>query len=103
MAWFQGYNNDRPAGYAGFDICSTGTPLLCWDFFDKPKEELNLIYPHYKNLTKFVNKSVQILSDADVANELSKIQFEDVKNNRDANKIVIEMEKIYEEVLSQKK
>jgi glycosyltransferase involved in cell wall biosynthesis len=100
LTWFQGYNNDRPAGYAGFDICTTGTPLLCWDFFEKPINSINSIFPHYKNLIQFVDKSIQILVDEDKANQLSTIQFEDVRQNRDVKKIITVLEKTYKEVLN---
>jgi hypothetical protein len=99
LSWFQGYNNDRPAGYAGFDVCSTGTPLICWDFFDQPKQFTNTIYPHYKNLNPFVAKSLSILQEEEVAVDLSNKQFQDVLNNRDALKIIKNLEAIYEEAL----
>ncbi|CAM4043460.1 hypothetical protein FLAN108750_07170 [Flavobacterium antarcticum] len=95
LAWFQGYNNDRPAGYAGFDICSTGTPLICWDFFDKPNDFFNETYPHYKSLTKFVNKSVEILTNEKDANSLSEIQFQDILMTRDITKHIRDLENKY--------
>lgn len=95
LSWFQGYNNDRPAGYAGFDICSTGTPLICWDFFDKPNDFFNETYPHYKSMTKFVGKSFEVLTNETVANLLSELQFQDVLMNRDINKHIIVLEKVY--------
>jgi len=98
LSWFQGYNNDRPAGYAGFDICSTGTPLICWDFFEASKKEMNPVYPHYKSLTLFVNKSIEILSNPEMAKALSQSQFEDVKN-RDVYKNIHTLEQIYDEEL----
>lgn len=100
LSWFQGYNNSRPAGYAGFDVCTTGTPLICWDFFDKPRKFVNEIYPHYKNLTQFVAKSIELLSNEASADKLSSLQFDDVKNNRDVNKKIIELENIYIEILN---
>lgn len=103
LSWFQGYNNDRPAGYAGFDICSTGTPLLCWDFFDQPILSKNSVFPHYKNLTQFVKSSLEILTDPIAANQLSKIQFENVKQNRDVTKIINSLENVYMEVIENSK
>jgi glycosyltransferase involved in cell wall biosynthesis len=99
LSWFQGYNNDRPAGYAGFDICSTGTPLLCWDFFEKPITFPNKVFPHYKNLTQFVERSIQILTDSEKANQLSMIQFEEIKQNRDIKKNINVLENAYKEIL----
>lgn len=95
LSWFQGYNNDRPAGYAGFDICSIGIPLICWDFFDKPNDYFNETYPHYKSLTKFVSKSVEVLTNEKAANLLSELQFQDVLMNRDINKHIKDLEKAY--------
>ncbi|MBC7845867.1 MAG: hypothetical protein H7Y10_05200 [Flavobacterium sp.] len=95
LSWFQGYNNDRPAGYAGLDICSTGTPLICWDFFDKPNDYFNETYPHYKSMTKFVSKSIDVLTNGKAANLLSELQFQDVLITRDVNKHIRELEKEY--------
>lgn len=100
LSWFQGYNNDRPAGYAGLDICSTGTPLICWDFFDKPNDFFNETYPHYKNMTNFVRKSVEVLTNEKAANLLSELQFQDVLMTRDVNKHIRELEKEYLKISS---
>lgn len=83
LSWFQGYNNDRPAGYAGIDICTTGLPLVCWDFHEKPKKAGNPIYPHFKNLNQFVSFSLEILRDKDKAEKLSGIQFSETIKSRD--------------------
>jgi glycosyltransferase involved in cell wall biosynthesis len=99
LSWFQGYNNDRPAGYAGFDICSTGTPLICWEFLENPTKPFNEVYPHYKTLTQFVEKSYEILTCSDSANKLSEFQFKDVIENRDVNKHINTLESIYREIL----
>lgn len=103
LSWFQGYNNSRPAGYAGFDVCTTGTPLICWDFFDKPREFINETYPHYKKLTQFVAKSYELLTNEISANKLSSLQFADVKINRDVNKKIKELEDIYTEIFNKLK
>lgn len=103
LSWFQGYNNDRPAGYAGFDICSTGTPLICWDFAENQTNPFNKTYPHYKNISKFVEKSIEILTHSHAAKELSELQFKDIIQNRDIAKNINSLEYIYHEILSEKK
>ena len=95
LSWFQGYNNDRPAGYAGIDICTTGLPLLCWDFHPKPNKIINTIYPHYKNLNEFVAKSIEILTDEEKATQLSYVQQQDISKNRDVNKFIGDLENLY--------
>lgn len=102
LSWFQGYNNNRPAGYAGFDICSTGTPLICWDFLEMPSNPFNEIYPHYKNLLQFVDKSKVILTNEDEANSLSFKQFRDVLENRDIDKNFHLIENAYRSILQNK-
>jgi glycosyltransferase involved in cell wall biosynthesis len=102
LSWFQGYNNNRPAGYAGLDICSTGTPLVCWDFMENPMDEFNEVYPHYKNLNKFVNKSYEILTDMQSAHNLSQLQFNEVNLNRDINKNINLLYEVYSEILYHK-
>ena len=95
LSWFQGYNNDRPAGYAGFDICTTGTPLVCWDFFAKPFNPYNEIYPHFKNLNDFVDFSIEILNDKEKAESLSMSQFTDVLETRNIDKYISVLENLY--------
>ena len=99
LSWFQGYNNDRPAGYAGFDICSVGLPLICWDFVEKQTNPFNETYPHYKNLTLFVEKTIQLLTDRNKAEELSEKQFTDILENRDIDKHIWSLENIYERII----
>ena len=100
LTWFQGYNNSRPAGYAGLDICTTGTPLLCWDFMESPNSLYNEIYPHYKNLHHFVNKSHEILTNKHLAEELSQLQFTDVNLNKNIDKNIYRLYEIYERFLN---
>jgi len=96
LSWFQGYNNDRPAGYAGIDICSTGLPLVCWDFHPKPNDVFNTIYPHFKNLNEFVNYSIQIVTNKEEAEKLSQNQFDDVLKTRDVNSYIKKLEEVYD-------
>jgi glycosyltransferase involved in cell wall biosynthesis len=95
LSWFQGYNNRSPAGFAGFDICLTGTPLVCWDFFPKPIRSFNSIFPNFKNLNQFVNFSSEILNDKNKAEKLSNLQFEDVLLNNDMDKLILIVEDLY--------
>jgi glycosyltransferase involved in cell wall biosynthesis len=86
LVWFQGYNNS-PAGYAGLEVCLTGTPQLFWDFFIGENPQLNslnddVIYPHFKNLTAFTEASKMVLSDNKIAESISIKQYQDVFNNR---------------------
>lgn len=101
LSWFQGYNNDRPAGYAGFDICSVGLPLICWDFVEKQTNPFNQVYPHYKNLTLFVEKTIELLSDKNKAEELSKLQYNDIVENRDIEKYIASLENIYQGIIQE--
>lgn len=99
LIWFQGYNN-LPAGYAGLEVCLTGTPQLFWDFFVGKNKQINrldgdVIYPHYKNLMLFAEASKVVLYDCKVAELLSERQFQDVFNNRDIFKNVSTIEKIF--------
>lgn len=95
LSWFQGYNNSRPAGYAGIDICTSGVPLLCWDFFPTPNTIKSEIYPHYKNLNSFVDKSIEILTNSDKAMELSNLQFSETIKERNITKYLEVIEQEY--------
>lgn len=95
LSWFQGYNNDRPAGYAGFDVCTSGTPLICWDFFPNPVTPFNPVYPHFKNLNKFVKESLKVLTDKEAAEKLSQAQFIDVEKSRNSKNFIQILEDTY--------
>lgn len=97
LSWFQGYNSDRPAGYAGLDICTTGTPLVCWDFHPNPFNPFNVIFPHFKNLNNFVNFSVEILNDKEKAEALSLNQFQEVFKTNNIESFISGLEDLYEE------
>lgn len=87
LVWFQGYNN-KPAGYAGLDVCLTGTPMLLWDFFvgDNVKiNKLTEVYPHFKNVSYFVKASKRVLKNEDLAKLIAHKQFENVSRERDLN------------------
>jgi glycosyltransferase involved in cell wall biosynthesis len=96
VSWFQGYNNDRPSGFAGLDICTTGTPLICWDFHAKPFNSFSPIYPHFKNLNNFVSYSLEILKNKEKAGRLSVDQFTDVTITNNINNYISDLENLYE-------
>lgn len=98
VAWFQGYNNDRPAGYAGFDVCSTGTPLICWDFFPNPVTPFNSVYPHFKNLNEFVKESLKVLTDKQAAEKLSQAQYSDIEKARNSKYFIQVLEDTYQSI-----
>ena len=100
LSWFQGHNNNKPAGYAGFDICTTGTPLICWDFMEKPFDPFNEIFPHYKSLTQLVAKSLELLTNSESAEKLSLQQFNQISFERNAVKNIHILEDIYTQILT---
>lgn len=102
LSWFQGYNNRTPAGFAGLDICLTGTPLICWDFFSKPLNFFNPVYPHFKNLNEFVDFTSEILNNKNKAEELSDLQFNDVYVNRNMDSLVSIVEDLYIKIYQEK-
>jgi glycosyltransferase involved in cell wall biosynthesis len=98
LVWYQGYKN-RPAGYAGFDICLTGIPQLFWEFTYSFNEiRSSETYPVFKNLNQFVEKSFEILTNEKSANTLSERQFSDVVENRDMVKHVHILENLFDEM-----
>lgn len=101
LSWFQGYNNDRPAGYAGFDVCTTGTPLICWDFFPEPNSPFNSVYPHFKNLNEFVSESFKVLTNKEAAEKLSHAQFNDIEQSRNSKYFIQILERAYQNIATQ--
>ncbi len=98
LSWFQGHNNNKPAGYAGFDICTTGTPLVCWDFMEKPIDPFNEVYPHYKSITQFAAKSYELLTNAESAEQLSIQQFNQISSERSSEIQIHILEDIYAKI-----
>ena len=96
LSWFQGHNNNKPGGYAGFDICTTGTPLVCWDFMEKPIDSYNEVYPHYKSITQFTAKSYELLTNVQSAETLSMLQFNDISLSRNVSEHISTLYHIYE-------
>lgn len=83
LIWFQGYGN-KPAGYAAVDAALTGTPQLFWEFSSAKHVGLNdtsQTHPHFKNLNRFVDASLSVLTNSNIASELSEKQYLDVFNN----------------------
>lgn len=101
VSWFQGYNNDRPAGYAGFDVCTTGTPLICWDFFPEPTKPFNTVYPHFKNLNEFASESFKILTNKAAAEALSQTQFKDIEQSRNSKYFIHTLEETYQSIATE--
>lgn len=98
LIWFQGYKN-RPAGYAGLDLCLTGVPLLLWDFYfgvNPNANKLEYIYPHFNSIDVFVESSIKVLQDINLAKQISKRQLNDVVSNRDIKKNIKTIETIFE-------
>ena len=100
ISWFQGYNNSRPLGYGGLDICAAGIPLICWDFYEKPIISRNEIFPHFKNLNSFVDESVGLLTNKEEATKISIIRLNEVKETRNSVNRIKEIENIYLEIIN---
>lgn len=98
LSWYQGYNG-KPAGYAGFDICSVGVPLICWDFFRATHDYKQDVYPHFKNLDEFVSESYSVLTDRAKAEELSKLQQKEVFESNHSTEKIKDLEKIYDDLI----
>ena len=97
LIWFQGHLN-KPGGYAALDTALTGTPQLFWDFYygDNPSiNNFNCVFPHYKNLLKFVEDSLKILTNKEVAINISEKQFKEVFINNDIVKNFCYIERLF--------
>ncbi|WP_299550020.1 hypothetical protein [Seonamhaeicola sp.] len=97
LVWFQGYLN-RPAGYAGQDVIITGTPILLWDFYlgeNKNLNNMDYVYPHFKDLSSFALASKAVLQDQKLANQIAQKQFSDIVNTRDINKNIERIKHIF--------
>lgn len=97
LVWFQSGNN-RPAGFAAFEIAMSGIPQVFWDFGNYEDDpEYNNIYPNFIHLTNFANFSFNILQDKALAHELGEKQKRFVLMNQDIKKNIAILEKLFDE------
>lgn len=102
LSWFQGYNGDRPAGYAGIDICSVGLPLVCWDFYPDPVKKKNEIYPHFTSILEFVDYTAKLILNEETAFKLSRVQMSETKKRFDIASHLATLEKLYLDIINNK-
>lgn len=103
LSWFQGYNGDRPAGYAGIDICSVGLPLVFWDFHPDPIKKENEIYPHFTSILEFVEFSAKVILNEETAIQLSRVQMTETINRFNIESHIPTLEKVYMEIIENNK
>jgi glycosyltransferase involved in cell wall biosynthesis len=103
LSWFQGYNSDRPAGYAGIDICSVGLPLVCWDFHPNPSKNKNEIYPHFTSILNFVEFSAKVILNEDTAVQLSRVQMTETIHRFNIASHIPTLEKFYLDIIENNK
>lgn len=96
LVWYQGYNN-KPGGFAGYDIASVGIPQLFWDFSALDGFYHNDVYPQFRSLSAFHRQSREVLTNRGYAERLSQTQQEDVLAHRDIRKHIALLEKLYTE------
>ena len=75
LVWFHGYYG-QPGGFASFDITAVGIPQVFWDFSNFQNPKFSEVYPMYNHLSTFVDRSFEILNDAEQALKLSDLQYD---------------------------
>lgn len=96
LVWFQSGNN-RPAGFAAFEIAMSGIPQVFWDFGNYEEDpEYNNIYPNFIHLNNFVNLTFDLLEAPASAFELGQKQQQFVLLNQDIKKNINIIEKLFD-------
>lgn len=101
LVWFHSFYG-VPGGFAGFDICTLGIPQLFWNFTPDTSFRPDLAFPVFNGKEAFVNASVNVLEDEGHALDLSRIQFNTIKETRDISKHIHRLEGLYAKLSSKR-
>lgn len=98
LVWYQSGDN-RPAGYAAFEIAMSGIAQVFWDFTNH-EDDLSWqnVYPSFTNLTEFVKCSAELLTDDAKRIELGIAQQEFVLQHQDIEKNISILENVFDAV-----
>ncbi len=97
LVWFHGYYG-QPGGFASFDVTSVGIPQIFWDFSNMANPKFSEVYPMYNHLSTFVEKSFEILNDAEQASKLSDLQYETLLKTYNVELYAPKMEQIWKTI-----
>lgn len=94
LIWLHGYYG-MPGGFAGFDICTTKIPQIFWDFSVSSDQYNDTRFPMFHKLSKFVNKSLEIIEDATKAKILAELQYKYVNEEKNIQKFISNLESLF--------
>ena len=94
LIWLHGYYG-MPGGFAGFDICTTKIPQVFWDFSVSGDQYSDPRFPMFHQLSKFVNKSLEIIGDADKAKVLAEVQFKYINDKKNIRNYIHTLESLF--------
>ena len=97
LIWLHGYYG-VPGGFAGFDICTTKIPQVFWDFSVSSDKFSDARFPMYHQMSKFVNKSLEIIEDATMAEELAEVQYKYIDEEKNIRKFIHILESLFEKI-----
>ncbi len=94
LIWLHGYYG-MPGGFAGFDICTTKIPQVFWDFSVSSDKFKDSRFPMFNLLSKFVNKSLEIIEDEALAKALAEVQYKYIDEEKNIQKFIQILESLF--------
>jgi len=94
LVWLHGYHG-LPGGWVGFDISTVKIPQLFWNFGKNEHAKAYSFFPMFNSLNEFANKSVEVLTQTEVAKNLANQQFLYTDEHYNIEKNIHVMEELY--------
>ncbi len=94
LVWLHGYHG-LPGGWVGFDISTVKIPQLFWNFGKNEHAKSYPFFPMFNSLNDFANKSVEVLTQTEVAKNLANQQFLYTDEHYNIDKNIQVMEELY--------
>lgn len=95
LIWLHGYYG-VPGGFAGFDICTTKIPQIFWDFSVSSDKYSDERFPMFHQLSKFVNKSLEIIENTSKAKEMAEAQYAYIDEERNIQKFIHILDSLFQ-------
>jgi glycosyltransferase involved in cell wall biosynthesis len=102
LVWLHGYHG-LPGGWVGFDISTVKIPQLFWNFGKNEHAKSYPFFPMFNSLNDFANKSVEVLTQTELAKNLANEQFLYTDEHYNIEKNIHVMEELYSSLIHSEK
>ena len=88
MVFFHGYHH-VPGGFASFQLSSAGIPQLFFEMIPQSIVEKDVTLYSTNSISKFVQKTVNLLANTSELQKLSEKQLEKIEADRNIEKTIV--------------